>query len=291
LPHNKHILLSKFAILIAIALLIGGCVSSLNNDKGSELARVYKVYLYEADVEGLVPVGTSHHDSIVLVRNYINSWVNTQLMIEMAKRNLVIQQLDLDKQLEDYRNSLIIYHYETELIKQKLDTLVSDEEIEKYYEGHLNDFELKENIVRLHYVIIDNEPEQEELFENIYLLPDSLMLDSLESFSKVYAKSYFLDTANWVRFDDLLDIIPIETYNRELFLKGSRHISLSDEGFIYLLTFVDFRIKDDTSPLEFEQNDIRKIIINKRKMRLIKQLRIDIYEKGVQNNEFEIYHD
>ena len=262
----------------------------MDNDKGNELARVFDKYLYEADVEGLVPEQTSHHDSIVLVRNYISSWIKTQLMIEQAKRNLVIQKLDLDKQLEDYQNSLIIYHYETELINQKLDTLVSSEEIEKYYENHLNDFELKENIVRLHYVIIENEPEQEALFEGIYLLPDSLVLDSLESFSKFYAKSYFLDTATWVRFDDLLDIIPIETYNQELFLKGSRHISLSDEDYIYLLTFVDFRIKDDTSPLDFELNNIRKIIINKRKMNLIRQVRNDIYEKGVQNNEFEIYH-
>jgi len=271
-------------------LLAGSCVSSLDNDKGNELARVFDKYLYESDVEGLVPEQTSHHDSIVLLRNYISSWIKTQLMIEQAKRNLVIQKLDLDKQLEDYQNSLIIYHYETELINQKLDTLVSSEEIEKYYENHLNDFELKENIVRLHYVIIENEPEQEALFEGIYLLPDSLVLDSLESFSKFYAKSYFLDTATWVRFDDLLDIIPIETYNQELFLKGSRHISLSDEDYIYLLTFVDFRIKDDTSPLDFELNNIRKIIINKRKMNLIRQVRNDIYEKGVQNNEFEIYH-
>lgn len=263
----------------------------MSDDKGTILARVYNDYLYENDVQGMVPDGTSTHDSIVLLRNYINNWVKTRMMIQQAKKNIVIQQLDLDKKLEDYRNSLIIYHYETELIRQQLDTLVKDEEIEQYYLDHLRDFELKENIAKVHYVIIDQDPEQEKELEEIYQLPDSLMLDSLESYSKIYARSHFLDTATWIRFDELVDVVPIETYNQELFLKGKRFIKLSDEDYIYLLTFVDFRIKDDTSPLDFERNDIRTIIINKRKMKLVKRVRNDIYEKGMQNNDFEIYHD
>ena len=270
---------------------MSSCISSLTNNKGNELARVYDEYLYESDIEGLVPENTATRDSIVIVRNYVDNWVRTQMMIQQAKKNLHIQKLDLDKQLEDYKNSLIIYHYETELIKQRIDTTVSFEEIEKYYYDHLGDFELRENIAKLHYVVVDNEPEKEALFEEIYTLPDSLLLDSLESFSKFYARSYFLDTATWIKFNDLMELIPIETYNQELFLKGNRRVTLKDESQVYLLTFVDFRIKDDTSPLDFEQNNIRRIIVQKRKMRLISQLRKDIYEKGVQNNEFEIYHD
>jgi hypothetical protein len=143
----------------------------------------------------------------------------------------------------------------------------------------------------LHYVIVENDDEKEALFEEIYKLPDSLLLDSLESFSKFFAQAHFLDTTSWIKFDDLTDIIPIETYNQELFLKGNKRVKIEDEDYIYLLTFVDFKIKDDISPLDFEEENIRQIIIQKRKMKLIKQLRNDIYEKAVQNNEFEIYHD
>jgi len=283
--------LSKLVIFFGILLVLSSCNSSLDSDKGNELARVSDEYLYESDVVGLVPENTSTHDSIQMVRNYVDNWVRTQLMVQQAKKNLIIQNLDLEKQLDTYRNSLIIYHYETELIKQKLDTLVSDEEIDVYYNSHLSDFELKENIAKVHYVIIENQSEKKALFEEIYKLPDSLMLDSLESFSNYFAQTYFLDTATWVRFDDLVETIPIETYNQELFLRGNREVKLEDDDYIYLLTFVDFRIKDDTSPLDFERDNIQKIIIQKRKMKLIKQLRKDIYEKALQNNEFEIYHD
>lgn len=270
---------------------MSSCNSSLTDVNGNELARVGDEYLYEADVIGLVPENTSTHDSIMMVRSYIDNWVKTRLMIEQAKKNLVIQNLDLDKQLEKYKNSLIIYHYETELIRQKLDTVVNEVEIEQYYNEHLGDFELKENITRVHYVIVENEDEKEALFEEIYKLPDSLLLDSLESFSNFFAYAHFLDTTSWVKFDELTEIIPIETYNQELFLKGNRRVKYEDEDYIYLLTFVDFKITDDISPLDFEKDNIRQIIVQKRKMKLIKQLRNDIYEKAVQNNEFEIYHD
>ena len=126
LQRNKQILLNKLVIFIALVFSLGSCVSSLDNDKGNELARVFDNYLYESDVDRLVPENTSHHDSLVLVRNYIDSWVKTQLMIVQAKKNLAIQKLDLDKQLEDYRNSLVIYHYETELINQSETGYLSD---------------------------------------------------------------------------------------------------------------------------------------------------------------------
>jgi hypothetical protein len=281
--------LIRIVIFILAVLWLSACESALTNDKGTVLARVNDVYFYEEDIKGIVPKGTSKRDSIVLVRNYVNTWVETQLMIEQARKNLAVQQLDLESQLEAYRNSLIIYHYESELIKQKLDTLVSDEEIETYYTSHLSDFELKENIAKVHYVIIDSEPELVEPIEEIYTLPDTLLLDSLEAFCKEYARSYFLDTATWLRFDDLTDVIPLETYNQELFLKGNRNIKLEDEDYTYLLTFVDFRIKEDTSPLDFEREDIRAIIVNKRKLDLVKQVRQDIYTKALQKGDFEIY--
>lgn len=283
--------MDKLIISFGLLLALSSCNSSLNNDQGNELARVNNKYLYESDVVGLVPENTSTHDSIMMVRNYIDNWVRTRLMIEQAEKNILIQNLDLEKQLEKYRNSLIIYHYESELIRQKLDTVVSEEEIEQYYNDNLDDFELKENIAKLHYVIVENDDEKVALFEEIYKLPDSLLLDSLESFSKFFTYAHFLDTTIWVKFDELIDIIPIETYNQELFLKGNRQVRLEDEDFIYLLTFVDFKITDDTSPIDFEQNNIRHIIIQKRKMKLIKKLRNDIYENAVQKNEFEIYHD
>ncbi|NOX86387.1 MAG: hypothetical protein GXO86_10570 [Chlorobi bacterium] len=280
--------MNRFVKLIFLVLVVAGCRPGASGDRGVVVARVYDDYLYESDLRRLVPDNISKLDSIAFV--YTDQWIKTRLMIRQAEKNLTDRQLNFDRQLEDYKNSLIIYQYETELVRQKLDTLVTEEEIEKYYHEHLADFELKENIVKVQYVILDKEEELEDEFKKLFSLPDSISTDSLEFYSKEYAVPYFLDTATWVRFDDLLATIPIETYNQELFLKGNRFITLSDDRFVYLLKFVDFRIKNDISPLDFKRNDIRDIIINKRKVDLIKKLRADIYKQAILNKDFEVYY-
>jgi len=282
--------LNKFVKLIFLALVVAGCKPGGSDSRGVVIARVHNDYLYESDIRRLVPENLSKLDSIAFVRNYTDQWIKTQLMIRQAEKNLTDRQLNFDRQLEDYKNSLIIYQYETELVRQKLDTLVTEEEIEKYYHDHLADFELKENIVKVQYVILDKEEELEDKFTELFFLPDSIATDSLEYYSKLYQVPYFLDTATWIRFDDLLSTIPIETYNQELFLKGRRFITLSDERFVYLLKFVNFRIKNDISPLDFKRNDIRDIIINKRKVYLVKKLRGDIYKQAILNKDFEVYY-
>lgn len=283
--------MNKFIIFLGLVLAFSACDTAINNDKGTVIARVHNDYLYESDIAGLVPNDASMQDSIGIIKNYTENWIKTQLMVKQALKNLPDDQLDFDIQLEDYKNSLIIFKYETELIKKLLDTIVSAEEVETYYQAHLNDFELKENIVKVQYVIISNNTEEEDLFMELFQLPDSLMLDSLEVYCEMHAKSYLLDTSNWIRFENLLEIIPIETYNQELFLKGNRFIKLSDGLSTYLVNFVDFKLIDDTSPLDFERNDIISIITNKRKMALIKQVQKDLYLNAVQNNEFEVYYN
>jgi len=269
---------------------MNSCDSGMSSDKGTILARVHNEYLFAGDVESLIPENTAPHDSIVLVKNFVNNWVRTKLMAHQAQKNLTKAQLDFEQQLEDYRNSLIIFSYERELINQNLDTVVSEKEIEDYYNNHLGDFELKENIAKVIYTVIDYELPEEEIFEEIFTLPDSLLLDSLESFSKQYARTYFLDTASWIPFSELKAMLPIDNYSRELFDKNRRYFKLAGNNNIYMLKFVDFKIKDDTSPLAFEHNDIRSIIINKRKLLLVKKVRNDIYTKALQNDEFEIYY-
>jgi len=285
--------LYRIFILISTLLfaIIFACQRPLIDNEGALLARVNDEYLYDSELKGLVPEGSSPRDSMVLVKNFVNNWVKTTLMISKAEKNLTDHQLNFDKQLTDYKNSLIIFKYESEWINQNLDTAVIDSEIETYYKEHLSDFELKENIARVMYVILDQDSEEDLMFDEVLNLPDSIMLDSLEALCKLYANSFYLDTANWISFNRLQKIVPIETYNQELFLKENNFVKLNKGSELYLIKFIDYKIEDDISPLDFEYNDIRNIIINKRKMRLVKKMRNDIYENAILSKEFEIYYN
>lgn len=278
-----------FAYLVVL-LLASSCINTINQNDSKVLARVHDKYLYISDIEGIIPNNVTPRDSISIVRSFVNEWVKTNVMIYQAEQNLPAEQLDFSKQLDEYRNSLIIYKYETNLIYQNLDTIVSDEEILQYYNGHLSDFELKENITKAAYIIIDNDPEVEYQFDEIFNMADSVFFDSLEVYSPNYALSSNIDTSNWVSFFEIQQIIPIETYNRELFLKNNRVVKINTDRYIYFVKFFDFKIKDDISPLDFKQKDIYNIIISKRKVKLAREVRRDIYERALMNKEFEVYY-
>jgi len=284
--------MTKTALILSITAILAftACNRRINDSDGVVLARVHNEYLYEEDLAGIISSNTSHRDSIVMVRNYVNNWIKTKLMVEKAHFNLTDKQLDFEKQLEEYENSLVIYEYESKLLHQELDTTVSEQQLREYYESHLQDFELRENIIKVYYAILSNDlPEKDEI-EKTFHLPDSLVIDSLMALANDYSFTLSVDTNKWVRFDELKRHIPIETYNQELFLKNKRFARISDGDNCYMITFVDFKITDDISPFSLVERNIRDIILAKRKVALIKKVRQEIFEQAALNNEFEIYY-
>lgn len=286
----------RFVMILFLALLTGigltGCKHK-NKPGNVPLARVGDKYLYVNDFKEIIPKGVSSHDSLLFYQSYINKWVHTQLLLRQAEKNLPEEKLNFKKRLEEYRNSLIIYQYETEYVIQNMDTVVTGKQIDSYYKSHLKDFQLKENIVKTIYAIIDRKredsPQLEKVFWRMFHLPDSILLDSLENYAPVMAEFFSTDTNNWIPFNQLLKVIPIETYNQDIYLKNHRIIRLKDDSKIYLLKFVNFKIKDDISPEDMEANFIRQIILNKRKTEMINQLRTGIFKHAIKQKEFEIY--
>jgi len=272
--------------------LLIGLSSCLNvDDKSSEniLARAFGEYLYESDLEGLIISGTSVKDSISIVQSYINNWVSQQLVLNKAEKNLLEEDKQFDKQLQEYKNSLIIYQYEAKLISQQLDTVVNEGEIENYYNENIGNFELKNNIIKVYYARFHKDEKTLKKTKRFFYSDKPEARDSLEKYIENYSGLYFLDDESWILFDDLLKFVPIEAYNQEAWLKDHRNIELTDEEFLYLVNFSDFRVKEGISPLSFERGNIRQIIINKRKLLVLKKMKQDVFDQAQKNNDFEVY--
>ncbi len=270
-------------------IFLTSCMGGYNKDKGEVLARVYNDYLYKSDIGNIVAAGTSSKDSISIVKNYINTWVTETLILHKAEKNLRKEDLQFEKQLNEYRNSLIVYKYETQLIKQLLDTVVSNAEIEKFYYDNIGNFLLKNNIVKIYYARFDSGlPELPKIRKFFFSdLPEQR--DSLEKYAGKFADLYYKDDETWILFDDVLRYIPITTYNQESYLQNHRKIEINDNQLVYFVNFTDIKIKDGESPLSFEKENIRHVIINKRKLKIISQMREDVFKSAVKESNFEIY--
>ncbi len=278
----------KNSLLYLLLLLVTSC-SYLDNNGDRPVARVDDEYLNESDLTGLVAAGTSPTDSLNLVHNYIDSWIQRKILIHQAEKNLTEDQLDFSSQLEDYRNSLVVYAYENILVAQRLDTVVTDLEIENYYQANQSNFLLKDNIVKINYVKIPVNSKKIRKIRRLFYSDDPDDKDELADLCDQQEAEYYLYDDTWMVFDNVMKEIPIRTYNQEAFLKYRRSLEIQDSLYLYLVKFIDFKIKEGVSPLQFEQDRINSIIINKRKISLLKSMHKDVYNEAFQKNEVEIY--
>jgi len=275
--------------LIFLLILATSCSTFFKKKTERVLARVYDDYLYESDVKGIVTPGTLAKDSIVITRGFIENWIRQRLILQQAQKNLTSSQLDFAKQLENYKNSLTIYEYENALVRQTLDTLVTDEEIQSYYDANQQNFLLKDNIVQIQYVKLPLKSAWSKQVKKLLSSDNQDDKNKLADLCEKQASDYFLDNQNWLLFSDLLKQIPIKSYNQEDFLKNHRELEYQDSLFVYLVRFKDFKIKESTSPLSFEKQRVREIILNKRKIELISRMQDFIYASAQKKNVFEIY--
>lgn len=275
--------------LLLGALVMTACNFTDNTEKGTPIAKVYDNYLYSADLVGVVPAGTPKKDSVALVTSYVDGWIRNKLLIKQAERNLTQKQQDFSKKLDEYRNSLLTYTYEAELIKQKLDTNVTESEISSYYLLNKGSFQLRYNIVKAVYVVLPDDSKELKRFQRLLKDPDTIMSATIDYLAKQYATSFYIGDETWIRFDDLLQQLPIQTFNQELFLKNNSYVEIKDKPFIYMIRFKDYMISESSSPLELETENIRNIILNKRKQSFLRSMHEELYSKALREELFEIF--
>jgi hypothetical protein len=277
--------MKKLLALLPLFALLIAC--SGNKEKGY-VARVYDKTLLRADVSGVVPPGVHGRDSAEMIRGFINTWAENQLMLRQAENNLESEQKNFDKEIEAYKNSLIIYAYQKEFVRQKLDTQVTENEIRGYYNSHPQEFTLKDNIVQVRYIKLMKGTKGAALVKMLYRSDKRSDLEKLEKFCSRFAVNYFMDDSKWLYMRDLKKEIPIKSYDEEEFLKNNKSAEFQEGDFVYFVGIKGFRSKESLSPLTFERENIRSILLNKKKLKLIDRLKADILEQARNKNEVEI---
>lgn len=279
----------RITLLVISVFLFSSCSVLNKEEEEKAVARVGEKYLYLSDIEGVAPNDASKEDSILIVGNYIQSWIKEHLILQKAELNLKESQKDFQKQLEDYRKSLIIYTYEKELIKQKLDTNVSYAAVEEFYENNKQNFELKDDIVKVKYMkMLKNAPKVKKI-RKIYKSSKPEDIEKLNELAHQYAEKFYLDDDQWILFDELKKHVPIKVKDVSGYLKNIKHIEVEDSLSYFFVKIKDYKLKKDVAPLSFEQHNIKNIIINKRKLKLINQIKSELYQEAFLNKSIEIY--
>jgi hypothetical protein len=279
----------RLFVLLVLPAVLFACTPSGNTGSGDVLVRVYDKYLYVSELEGLVPRGTSVHDSLTMVRRFIQNWVDRELIIKKAEENLPDEYKDFSSKLEEYRNSLVIFEYEKMLIRQDLDTNISFEAVSEYYDQHKNNFLLKDDILNMQYLVLHQDSPAIKKFRQYIRSEIPEEKDSLALYSSKYAESFSLSEDYWIDLDQMMETVPVPTYSFRDFNTNRRYLEVRDSVFIYMIYVKDYKPTDSVPPVYFLEDELRKMILNKRKNDLIKNMRHTVLEDAIQHNQVEIY--
>lgn len=254
------------------------------------VARVNNNYLYQDELAGIVNNNISSNDSLGRVTAYINSWIRKQLLIDEAMKTIDINEAEVERKVLDYRYSLIGYEYQNFYVKQHLNDKIEEGEIETYYKANLDNFILKQNIIKGTYIKVPKGAPRTARIKELIFSGKEKDENELRSYCLSFSTAYQLSDSSWMEFDKLVVNSPLaEIPNKVQFLKSYNYYETNDAEFLYFLKIDEYKISDNVSPLEFVREDIKNIILNKRKVELARKLEDQVYENAAQRKNFEIF--
>jgi hypothetical protein len=254
------------------------------------LARVNDALLYKEAIDFSFIEGRTEADSILFVQNIINDWATTQLLIDGAILNLSEStQVDFEELVQQYKSDLYTSAYVEALVSQNIDTLVPDSELQKVYVANKQLFVLKEDLLKLRYININasisNLKEIKKRFKR-FNSEDEIRLDSIS----IQFNSFYLKDSIWIKSEQVVSKIkPLQLGFNKVLLKKPNFIQLKDSLGLYLIQINEFLERGNPAPIEYVSPTLKQIVINNRKLKLIKKLKSDIVDDAIKNKKFEIY--
>ncbi len=264
-------------------------VKSIEEDENI-IASVYDKNLYLSDIEDLIPKHLSLQDSLIFVKSYINSWAKQQLFLQKAEENISkVNNTEIENLVKNYRKSLFINGYKEQLIKQQLDTIISLTEVDSFYNENKKNFKLNKDLLQVKYIHFGNNfIDKKEVIKKFQSKKEE-DLEFLEDLTINY-KDYILRDSTWFSLKDIMLKIPhLNNEPKENLLKLSKFIQKEDSLGVYLVKIEGVLKQNNIAPLSYIENNIKKLILHKRKQELIRKIEKTLINDAIKNNKFKEY--
>ena len=284
--------MKRFNQLLGLSfLMFAACNLRPAPIEANPLARVNDAFLFETDIDFSFVEGQTESDSIIYVQNIINNWATTQLLIDGANLNLTKEtQTEFEQLVQQYKSDLYTSAYVEALVNKNLDTSITDQELDEVYSSNKQLFVLKEDLLKMRYVNVNaslsNLEEVKKRFKR-YNAEDKTRLDSIS----IQFNSFYLKDSIWIKSEQAISKIkPLQLGFNKVLLKKPNFIQLKDSLGLYLMQINEVLERGNQAPLEYVLPTLKQIVINNRKLKLIRQLKSDIVNDAIKNKKFEIYN-
>lgn len=278
----------RHTLIFCLALTI---FSACKNSESKDVIAEYKgAQLLKSEIPSELFDEKNSGDSSARLKQFVEKWIENQIIVQAAEETLSDEEKNKEKLINDYRNSLLVFEYHQKMVQNQMDTSVSEQEIQNYFNDNLGNYLLRKNIVKIKYLKISKTVADvnkiKKLIQNSSKENDALLLKYAED----KADNFYLDS-NWLFLDDITKEIPLnENYNQQRFLANNKYIQLEENNILYILYIIDFKIKNSVSPIEFEKEKIKDILLYQRKLKYLKDLEKNLIKNAKEKGEIKYYY-
>jgi len=277
-------------IIVFFLFTVVACNKSFSSKNNDALVKVGNKVLYRNVLDESIPSGLSKDDSIIVAEHFIHSWVSDALLYDVALKNLNDKE-NIDRLVEEYRKSLLIYQYEEQLVNEKLSNKIDEQSLSDYYNQNRDKLKLERPLVKGLFLKVPVTAPQLNEIRTWYKTVTSDSREKLEKYciNNAATYNYFLD--KWTDFSEVINSFPKNQVDNVDLRIQKKTVEKQDDKFYYLLNITDFLLPGDSIPYEYAKSAIREIIINQRKIDFLKKMEEDLYQRAIDRGEVQFYNE
>jgi len=273
-----------------LLMMVSGCKNFDTHQKDIVVAEAAGKVLYKSEIKNYPITFVDQADSLAYVKDFITQWIKQQLLVAEAEKQLSNEKKDIDKELEKYRQELLIHTFRNRRISAITDNEIKETEIENFYNENIRLFTLDRIIVRVTYIVFPKELEIPNSFKRQLSSNNESDVAANEDFIYSYATKYDDFNNNWIYFETFLQSIKYEIENLDRFLTQNKLIEFSTETEYHIIDIKAFHLAGDNAPLEFVAPRIRSLIINSKKLDFLREIKDSLYNNALKYNKFRVFN-
>ena len=276
----------KRSLFIFTALLLTSCSNISDNNSNDLIARAGENFLYQNQL----PSFSSEQDSILRYLNYIETWAKEKILYDLSLTNLSqSKKNDLDLLVEKYKVDLYINSYKDLIVNSRIDSIVTDQEIESFYNMNIDNFKLNENLLKYRYLRVPSDNINISRIRRYIQRLNESDREFLDSLNFQFADLKINDTMWFTEREVISSIEFINQKNKSNYMRINRLYEFEDDQYTNYFIVKDLLKSGNIPPLSYLYDRIKSNIINQRKLNLIQNINKEILNDALKSSKYEVF--
>lgn len=278
--------MKRYLLFISTTLLLSSCSNISDNNSNDLIARAGQNFLYQNQM----PSFSSEQDSMLRYLNYIETWAKEKILYDLSLTNLSqSKKNDLDILVEKYKVDLYINSYKDLIVNSIIDSIVTDEEIESFYNRNIENFKLNENLLKYRYLKVPSDNINISRIRRYIQRLNQSDREFLDSLNFQFADLKLNDTMWFTEREVISSIEFINQKNKSNYMGINRLYELENDQYIYYFIIKDLLKSGNIPPLSYIYDRIKSNIINQRKLNLLQNINKEILNDALKSNKYEVF--